>query len=152
MPSLANLETRKKRRESTHRAETKISKPDSLQQLHNVQHKESITQPLKAGAKRKFNVRDDDGDIGARSPSENNDFPFTRTAEIKANATDQVTDAVSEKLANLKISQNNVPKVAENSGKAKQIVPVPSQKERKALGASESLIFKTRGSSKLMLN
>lgn len=152
MPSLANLQMRKKRRESTHRAETKISKPESLQQLQHVPHKEGVTQPFKAGAKRKFTVRDDDGDIEARRPSENNDFPFNHTAEIKANATHQVTDAVSEKLASLKISQNNAAKVAENSGKAKQSVSVPSQKPRKALGASKSFTFNTRGSNELMLN
>jgi len=145
MPSLANLETRKKRRESTHHAEAETSRADSLQLLRHVPSRESVTQPFKAGAKRKLNVRDDDGDIEARKPPENNDFPFSRKAEIKANAT--VTDAVSGKLASLKVSQDNAAKVAENSARAKQSVSTSTQKPRKALGASKLLMFNTKGSN-----
>jgi len=152
MPSLANLETRKKRRESTHHAEAQISKADNTQLLPQIPRKESVTQPFKAGAKRKLNVRDDDGDLEARNPPEINEFPFSRKAEIKANAMDQFTDGVSEKLAGLKISQNKATKVAENSARPQQSVSTSSQKPREALGASKLLLFNTKGSNELMLN
>jgi len=56
----ANLETRKKRRESSHRRNGDVgrSNPDSAR-ISSAKEALGVDQPLKSGAKRKLNVRDD---------------------------------------------------------------------------------------------
>ena len=62
-PCTANLETRKKRRESLHRPESGRAKTSDSLQFERARV-EDVTglaqQPLKVGAKRKVNVREDD--------------------------------------------------------------------------------------------
>lgn len=149
MPSLANLETRKKRRESTHHSETKSFKPNNVLPLQALDSKESIPQPFKAGAKRKLNVRDDDGDTEIRTPLDNDDFIFNRKAETKVNIANQVTDAVAEKLTGLNMSQDSAAKRMENPAKVQQIISTASQKPRKALGASKLLTSVMNGFNEL---
>ena len=58
----ANLETRKKRRESSHRRDvgTKNTNVDSNRYTASTAAATTVIQPLKSGAKRKLNARDDD--------------------------------------------------------------------------------------------
>ena len=63
LPGIANLETRRKRRESSHHTEVGQSRPSSQfqpQQSLIADAPITKTQSLKAGAKRKVNVREDD--------------------------------------------------------------------------------------------
>ena len=150
MPSLANLETRKKRRESTQHSVPDRSRPSDLQPLQRAAHGESPPQSFKAGAKRKLNVLDADGDTEARKALENDDFPFNRKAEAENGSADKVTSAVTEKLTSLKISQARTANISKPPEKIKQTVPISSTKPRKALSASKLLLSSADVSDQLM--
>lgn len=81
----ANLETRKKRRESSvgkepgsslSSARLPTNREEGLAQTGSLS-----AQPLKLGAKRKLSARDDDGHVTAPAPGENDGFRFNRVTD-----------------------------------------------------------------------
>ena len=123
----ANLETRKKRRESSHHLET--SRPVAADVSSTME------QPLKSGAKRKLNARDDDDLV--EKVSEKDDFRFNRrnvaltTGEYsleKDRKGQSIIQKVSQDLATVREMSRDKSKVAHQ---------VATTTARKALGASK---------------
>lgn len=136
----ANLETRKKRRESSHRQDLREDKANTdLTRI--VSTLETATgQPLRSGAKRKFNVREEDDPSEGTSILEKEGFQYSRR-----NSDVQKLDTTTSKPSINKTSK---------SGECKTGQPVPSSRQhrreksaevptasvnntRKALGPSE---------------
>ncbi len=125
-PLPANLETRRKRRESSHHLET--SRPVTVDTL-------SITgQPLKSGAKRKLNARDDEDPV--EKISEKDDFRFNRRS---AGSTTSENSLEADKGHSIiqKVSQD-IATVREMSRDKSKAAPLPTTTTaRKALGPSK---------------
>ncbi|MCJ1392216.1 hypothetical protein MMC18_005083 [Xylographa bjoerkii] len=82
--TFTNLETRRKRRESTFNKEPAAGLPSILPtSLENTSTLIGTlsSQPLKLGAKRKLSVRDDDERLDAPAAAEKDDFRFNRRTE-----------------------------------------------------------------------
>ena len=109
----ANLETRKRRRETSNLRETIISRETDSHHLENLTATEqptSMRNSLKSGAKRKLDAAADDH-RGAGKVSEDDDFKFDKTRQAPS---------AEFSLANVKET------------------PAAMGKPRKALGPSES--------------
>ena len=137
--NLANFETRKKRRETTHRLEAKATELSDMPLLQPAAPSDVSAQPFKTGAKRKLNVRDDDESTETRKALENNGFSSDRKIGTSSDLKNKAASEVFEKFDRMKISQDRVSKTSEYPGKTKEDTLTSSTKPRKALGASRSL-------------
>ena len=137
--NLANFETRKKRRETTHRPEAKATELSDLPLLQLAAPSDVPAQPFKTGAKRKFNVRDDDEPTETRKALEGNGFSSDRKSGTSIDLKDKAASEVFENFDRMKISQDRVSKTSGYHSKIKGDVLTSSTKPRKALGASRSL-------------
>ena len=137
--NLANFETRKKRRETTHRPDAKATEPNNLPLLQLAAPSDVSAPPFKTGAKRKLNVRDDDESTETREALEGNGFSSDRKSGTSIDPKDKAASEVIEKFDRMKISQDRVSKTSEDPGKIKEGTLTSSTKPRKALGASRSL-------------
>ena len=83
-PLPANLETRKKRRESSHHRDTGDKKSDTQasEATAPIDSGAAKGQPLKTGAKRKLNVRDEEEEMGRSNDQEMFQFK-SKTADLR---------------------------------------------------------------------
>ena len=145
IPSLTNLETRRKRRESSHRSE--VSRDTSMNRLSFEPTEISAiltttSQPLKAGAKRKLGFCDLDS-TGMAKASEREDLnPDKHPTENPTLVEQTVKSATSTaiRLSGLDVPEgcsSNQPDAASRQEKSKGIMLSSTAKVRKALGPSE---------------
>lgn len=143
-PLSANLETRKKRRESTHHKEANLqgNGVDVEKQTSLAGHTTVASQPLKTGAKRKLNIRDED-DLPLKD-LEKDHFQFNRKkADARAN------ENVNAKPDASRPMKSTGEKGLERPG-GDTITNKDNQKEfgstgRKALGPSKSKFAACKG-------
>lgn len=120
----ANLETRKKRRESSHRRDVDVrdASVDSTKSTASMATAMSTIQPLKSGAKRKLNVRDDTDQPATIDEPGKEDSQFNRrTSDFRINDND-VTKPIhsrSIKTAGDKAPQAAVSSIFGKDGKEK---------------------------------
>lgn len=133
VPSLANLETRKKRRESTHQASIRPSESQVSQRAAEgkVPH-----QSLRAGAKRKLHVRDDDGADTQEKSLGNHNSPANHRTDASRKIMDPTGDNLTEDFTGLKIAHDQASKISEQP-REKIATPLALNRPRKALGASK---------------
>ena len=115
-----NLETRRKRRESSHRrdVDVKDAKVDST----NMATAMPTIQPLKSGAKRKLNFRDDDDQPAIVEEPGKQDFHFNRrSSDLRNNDKDVMKPVLSKaiKKAGDKVPQVVFPSMFGKDGKEK---------------------------------
>ena len=138
-----NLETRKKRRESSHRrdVDVKNAKLDSTKSTASMTIAMATNQPLKSGAKRKLNVRDDDQPAVVDEQGKQNYQLNHRSSDLRV-SDDGNTNTIPStviKAAGDKISQAAVPSISGTNGKVKASGASASitATGRKALGLSK---------------
>lgn len=144
LQGIANFETRKKRRESSHRPESVRSHASDDFGFERVLPGEVATitaQPLKAGAKRKLNIREDDNMYETTKVTEQETFKLDHRSSnpIFTEAVKESKTLGSKDLANLDISQHQAIKHQSSSSyqeKAKHSAPSSAPRSRKALGPS----------------
>ena len=132
-PSLsANLETRRKRRESSHHLETSRA---AIADTNS-----GTGQPLKSGAKRKLNARDDEDPVEKIS-SEKDDFRFNRrSAAAPTGERSLEADKKGQSIIQ-KVSQD-LATVREMSRDKSKATPLTTTAiARKALGPSQLIPF-----------
>lgn len=109
----ANLETRKKRRESSHRRDVDVNdNVDSTKITASMATDVPTTQPLKSGAKRKLNVRDDDDQPAVVDKLGKQDFQFNRRSSdlrMSDNKDTKPTLSRATKAASDKVSHATIP-------------------------------------------
>ena len=127
-PLSANLETRRRRRESSHSKGTSSKAVDSeaAKAVGITQATGDLSQPVKAGAKRKLNARDED-EKHLREV-EKDDFQFQRK-EIAKPTGDKVSKTASQKLSDRPSSRTE--RIREVSKENSATVPSAA---RRALG------------------
>ena len=126
-PLPANLETRRKRRESSHHLEN--SRPLTVDTPSST-----MEQPLRSGAKRKLNARDDEDPV--EKISEKDDFRFNRR---NANSTTSENSLEANKGQSIiqKVSQDLTAVREMSHGKLKPASLASTATARKALGPSK---------------
>ena len=137
LPGVANLETRKKRRESSQHTEVGQSRLGSQFQPRRAiipDAPTTKTQPLKAGAKRKVNVREDEGNgivnvMGSEIPELSHKTGHSA-------ATGPETDPLN--TAN-KPQALEYPNLSSLQEKAKNNISISTNRARKVLGPSMRL-------------
>lgn len=151
----ANLETRKKRRESSHRREGGTSRAN-LDCIKAQSSKEAVgvSQPLKSGAKRKLNVREEGETPGTIEGREDNVLQLNQgSVEIRRseNLDTKPTTYQRSKPNNCKTPL--VPTLSMLSGKEKSVeAPVAdAMGNRKALGPSKSSLIASQINIQLIL-
>ena len=139
---LANLETRKKRRESSHRKDMGVKNANPDLTMHTTSAATAMPpgQPLKSGAKRKLNVRDEDQPTMAE-PGEQSHQLGARGSELRLsdNAITRptpsiVANAIRDKASEAILSSNASREGKEKTSGASAMVTANG---RKALGPSE---------------
>ena len=145
LPCIANLETRKKRRESSHHLEARRGgAAGGLQSQYTIATDLPIApvQSLKAGAKRKLNIRDEEydgsahGEESENSKSDRKPEKFTMTEperKPKGFTSKRSLDVLQPHPADRRSSSSHPDEI-------KETVPISAIKARKALGPSESSI------------
>ncbi|KAL8735266.1 MAG: hypothetical protein Q9181_002878 [Wetmoreana brouardii] len=93
---LVNLETRRKRRESSQRADPALSAQSQASYQENLDRQPKKEHPLKSGAKRKFNAREDEGQIEATTAPARDDFQFSRSTNAAQSENTDHTRPVSD--------------------------------------------------------
>ena len=141
-PLPANLETRKKRRESSHHRDTG-DKKFNMQASEETAPRDSGAvkgQPLKTGAKRKLNVRDEEEEMGRSDDQEMFHFK-SKTADLLAgkSATAQSTMTRTSKETKERGNQATVVSVQARKDKATEVPTTTTITNRKALGPSKSI-------------
>lgn len=138
-----NLETRKKRRESSHRrdVDVKNAKLDSTKSTASMTTAMSTIPPLKSGAKRKLNVRDDDQAAVVDEQGKQNFQLNPRSSDLRMSDdgnTNTIPSAVI-KAASDKIPQAAISSMSATNGKVKASGASASitATGRKALGLSK---------------
>ena len=149
-PCTANLETRKKRRESLHRPESGRSNISGNLQFERARV-EDVTglapQSLKAGAKRKINIREDDKSSEAVEASEQEalkvDQKYGNTAIMEHRK--ELSDVGCRSRANLAMTRHQAVKQQHppHQEKAAHIASSSATRARKALGPSRSTVTST---------
>ena len=136
---LVNLEPRRKRRESSQLANHTVKEPATLGTGHQGEEVAQAVQerPLKSGAKRKFNAREEE-DVGTTKGGSEIDFQFTRnhvvppqddTQGSKSNGIERHSrQKSSEELARNKDRSRERPKVDTNSALTGRNVLAPSKR------------------------
>ena len=141
--SVTNLETRRKRRESTHSSDTANYELSDIQASNFAVRSETDVQSFKVGAKRKLSVRDDGGGAGMEKVEERNKSFYgssiNQQHENEVDTACKAADNVAQNLSILNISQGPPSKSSEQVPKIKQTAHSSAIKPRKALGASELL-------------
>lgn len=130
-PLPANLETRKKRRESAHHLETSRSVATDTTS--------TTGQALKTGAKRKLNTRDDD-DL-AEKFQEKDAFHFNRIHVASTTVENNLEADEKGKSIIRKVSQDLATVREMSRDKSKETPMIAITTARKALGPSESTIL-----------
>ena len=127
-PLSANLETRRKRRESNYAKDTssKLISQEAAKSVNGSQICADSSQPVKAGAKRKLNVRDEDEQ--PVKEVEEDDFPFERKETLKPIG-DKVGKTTISKLPDRPSSRTE-----RSRGTAKENGVSTSSTGRRALG------------------
>lgn len=132
----ANLETRKRRRETSNLRQTISLNADSpgIEPSINMEQPTLTRQPLKSGAKRKLDVAEDEDRGETEKVCENDGFAFDKTRPDPGN---------SLRPGPLKGIKTGIQKSCQESGAESSHVSVkdvsaPFGKTRKALGPSKS--------------
>lgn len=145
-PCNANLETRKKRRESSHCMESDPSKMSDDFHYERVRVGDASmvkSQPLKVGAKRKLNIREDDEGNEKASEQEALQLHRRRGNPIVAENGAELGDCSSRdprilRLPGLQATKNH--NTSSRREKTRQTTVSSVSKARKALGPSKSMI------------
>ncbi|KAL8830217.1 MAG: hypothetical protein Q9191_001557 [Dirinaria sp. TL-2023a] len=132
LPLLANLETRKKRRESTQHSASERSMPRDFQSTQRLQPSEVSTQPLKAGAKRKLNARDDQTKNESINALKENCVLDPKT-EAQILDADQPTVANTDDLLCLDTSRSRARGTGGSREKDNESLPAITDKPRQVL-------------------
>ncbi|KAL8702158.1 MAG: hypothetical protein Q9201_004550 [Fulgogasparrea decipioides] len=93
---LVNLETRRKRRESSQRADPALSAQSQATHQENLDGQSKKEHPLKSGAKRKFSAREDEGQIEATTAPARDDFQFSRSTNAVQSENTEHTRPMSD--------------------------------------------------------
>ena len=145
----ANLETRKKRRESSHHREVRDQKSSTRlsQEVASKDPGTAPTQPLKSGAKRKLNMRDDEEDQPIIPDDHEKDaFQFDRRiADSRASesAVAKPNTIRANKSAREKVMQPAAGGAQIRRDKATEAPAMVTSSNRKALGPSKSALIIT---------
>ena len=140
---LANLETRKKRRESSHRKDSGIMNVNADSAKHTISAATAMpaSQPLKSGAKRKLNARDEDDQPTIVEPGEQGHQLSARGSELRMSDNgftrpppSVVAKAIRDKASEAILSSNTSRDGKEKTSGASAMVTANG---RKALGPSE---------------
>ena len=149
LPGIANLETRRKRRESSHHPEVGQSRSCSETQSQYTLAADAsiaIAKPLKSGAKRKLNVRDDDEANETVKEMEPQILKLNRNLETsKTTVPERSPTGLFPKCpTNLEIVQrrgSDHPHVSSHQALVKDTISKSAVQARKALGPSRSSRF-----------
>lgn len=141
-PLPANLETRKKRRESSHHRDTG-DKKFNMQDSEETVPRDSGTvkgQPLKSGAKRKLNVRDEEEQMGRSDDQEMFHFK-SKTADLRTSesAASKSTMTRTNKQTKERLNQATVVSAQARKDRATEVPTTTTITNRKALGPSKSI-------------
>ena len=139
----ANLETRKKRRESSHHRDIgeQKSTAKSSQEATSRDPDVATGQPLKSGAKRKLNVRDEEDQPVRSDDQEKETFQFNRKiADSRMNESTAAKPNISRtsKPARDKVSQVATGGSQVRKDRAAETPAIATTNNRKALGPSKS--------------
>ena len=139
----ANLETRKKRRESSHHRDIgeQKSTAKSSQEATSRDSGVATGQPLKSGAKRKLNVRDEEDQPVRSDNQEKETFQFSRRiADSRTNESTAAKPNISRISKPARDKANQVatggPQVRKD--RATETPAIATTNNRKALGPSKS--------------
>lgn len=145
-PLFANLETRRKRRESTNMAQATVYETTDPQPLppdasSSVDLAARVVQPLRSSAKRKLNTEEENksrGEAAEKSLQDENDFMFNRSRQVMADS-DKCIPARSTTLKCgdgllLNESRESTNEEVTRERKAKDVVISETISNRKALG------------------
>jgi len=140
----ANLETRKKRRESSHHRDAgdRNSNAKPSQEATQKDPTATIDQPLKSGAKRKLHVRDEEDQPRRSEDEEKIAFQFSRKASesrLSETNTTKPNPSKTSKLVNERVSQNTAANIQSRRDKSIDVGAMPNTTNRKVLGPSELL-------------
>lgn len=152
-PMFANLETRRKRRESTNMAKTNVHGTTDPQSLESDASSSAevaapvVVQPLRSSAKRKFNTTEEENksssETAEKSSQVENNFMFGRSTQVLAGLNKSVPakSAALKKGDGLQLnhtaSQDSTTEEAARDRKVKEVV-AETMNNRKALGPSKS--------------
>ena len=134
----ANLETRKRRRESSHHREIEDQKTSAKanQEATSKDLGTNVGQPLKSGAKRKLNMRDEE-DQAVRSDDQEKDmFQFNRkTGDARGSDTTTAKPIIgrTSKHAKDQVNQSTAGSVQTRKDKVTEVPAVTTATNRKAL-------------------
>lgn len=136
----ANLETRKRRRESSQRRDMERQKPgtDSMKPVPAMESDPG--QSLKSGAKRKLNVREEDDLSEAKDVLEKCDFPYSwKSSDVRRleNGISKPIMSKPGKVGNSKTSQAISSSTHHRTEKSMDAPAASVTNTRKALGPSE---------------
>ncbi|KAL8869930.1 MAG: hypothetical protein Q9174_003901 [Haloplaca sp. 1 TL-2023] len=114
---LVNLEPRRKRRESSQVANHTVKEPAALGTGHQGDEVARAEQerPLKSGAKRKFNAREED-DIGLTKGGSENDFQYMRNHVLPPRDDTQGSNPNGTEKHSRQKSSEEVAKIKDRSG------------------------------------
>lgn len=155
-PLFANLETRRKRRESTNMAQAKVHGTTDPQPLQSDASSADlatplVVQPLRSSAKRKINPSEEEnkGSIEAveRSSQDENDFMFNRSRQVMTDSNKIVPhQSTAPKRGdglppNHTASRESSTEEATRDRKAKEVDVAEKINNRKALGPSKSKFY-----------
>lgn len=136
LPSPANLETRRKRRESTHHMVSGRSTPKELHAIQPVKLDESSTHSLKAGAKRKVNVREGVTRQNVIKSSGKEVSLLDYKVEKPDPATKEMKTGAKNHVAIFDTSHDQAVKAEKACGEEPDAKPNITDKPRQALGES----------------
>ena len=141
-PLPANLETRKKRRESSHHRDTGDKKLNMQDSEETAPRDPGAVkgQPLKTGAKRKLNVRDEEEQMGRSDDQEMFHFK-SKTADLQTSesAATKATINRNSKQTKERLNQAAVVSAQARKDKATEAPTTTITTNRKALGPSKSI-------------
>lgn len=156
-PLFANLETRRKRRESTNMAQTKVYETTDPQPLppdasSSVDLAARVIQPLRSSAKRKLNTEEENksrGEAAEKSLQDESDFMFNRSRQVLADSNKSIPAKPTTLKCGDGLLLNQIPswestnEEVTRERKAKDVVIPETISNRKALGPSKSKLLHT---------
>lgn len=137
---LANLETRKKRRESSHRRDGDISKSVTESIKKTSTREGTGIDQLKSGAKRKFNIREEEENPEPTRDRDESEVQFIReNAESRKSDRGYSTSTVNSTAKAVSSKSSSAPSLTTREGRDKPIdAPTANiMTTRKALGPSK---------------
>ena len=142
-PLPANLETRRKRRESSHHRETGDKKLDTQvsEETAPMDSGAAKCQPLKTGAKRKLNVRDEEEEMGRIDDQEMFHFK-SKTADLRTSESAGAKSTIirTSKQTKERANQAAVVSVQARKNKTAEDPTATTTTNRKALGPSKLIL------------